>query len=201
MERPSSTAATMVAKLSSASTMSAASLETSVPLMPMAMPMDAWRSAGASLTPSPVIAVTSPSRLSARTRRCLSAGSARQKTRLPERSSAACCPSGSAKKARPVNVQASSGSPGEKMPTSLATACAVSFESPVIMMTRMPAARQAEMAPATLGRGGSRMPASPRKVSPDSTSPKREGSRSARAARCEALPSCAASAPSARAGA
>ena len=39
--RPSSTAATIVAKLSSASTMSAASLETSVPVMPMATPMSA----------------------------------------------------------------------------------------------------------------------------------------------------------------
>ena len=54
--RPSSTAATIVAKLSSASTMSAASFETSVPVMPMAMPMSAVFSAGASLTPSPVIA-------------------------------------------------------------------------------------------------------------------------------------------------
>src|SRR3954466_377607 len=54
--RPSSTAATMVAKLSSASTMSAASLDTSVPVMPMAMPMSAVFRAGASLTPSPVMA-------------------------------------------------------------------------------------------------------------------------------------------------
>src|SRR3989337_724640 len=53
MTRPSSTAATMVAKLSSARTMSAASLLTSVPVMPMATPMSASLSAGASLTPSP----------------------------------------------------------------------------------------------------------------------------------------------------
>ena len=39
--RPSSTAATIVAKLSSASTMSAASLDTSVPVMPIATPMSA----------------------------------------------------------------------------------------------------------------------------------------------------------------
>ena len=166
----------------------------------MAMPMAAWRRAGASLTPSPVIAVTSPSLLSMRTRRCLSAGSARQKTRLPDRSSAVCWPSGSAKKALPVNVHASSGSPGAKIPTSLATACAVSFESPVIMMTRMPAARHALIAPPTLGRGGSRIPTRPRKVRPDSTSAKRAGSRSSRAARASAEPSCDASAPSARAG-
>jgi hypothetical protein len=41
MERPSSTAATMVAKLSSAKIMSAASLATSVPEMPIAIPMAA----------------------------------------------------------------------------------------------------------------------------------------------------------------
>ena len=58
--RPSSTAATMVAKLSSASTMSAASLETSVPVIPMATPMSAVFNAGASLTPSPVIATVAP---------------------------------------------------------------------------------------------------------------------------------------------
>ncbi len=56
--RPSSTAALIVAKLSSVRTMSAASLETSVPLMPMATPMSACFSAGASLTPSPVMATT-----------------------------------------------------------------------------------------------------------------------------------------------
>ena len=56
--RPSSTAATMVAKLSSSSVMAAASLLTSVPVMPMAMPTSAFFSAGASLTPSPVMATT-----------------------------------------------------------------------------------------------------------------------------------------------
>jgi hypothetical protein len=44
----------MVAKLSSSSTMSAASFDTSVPVMPMATPMCALFSAGASLTPTPV---------------------------------------------------------------------------------------------------------------------------------------------------
>ena len=72
--RPSSTAATIVAKLSSASTMSAASFETSVPVMPMATPMSAVFSAGASLTPSPVIATIAPSRCSALTMRSLCSG-------------------------------------------------------------------------------------------------------------------------------
>ena len=56
--RPSSTAASMEAKSSSVSTMSAASLATSVPVMPMATPMSACLRAGASLTPSPVMATT-----------------------------------------------------------------------------------------------------------------------------------------------
>jgi hypothetical protein len=53
-------ARTMVAKLSSRSTMALASLATSVPATPMATPMSACRSAGASLTPSPVMATISP---------------------------------------------------------------------------------------------------------------------------------------------
>ena len=60
MRRPSRTASTMVAKLSSASTMVAASLVTCVPVMPMATPMSAARSAGASLTPSPVMDTVCP---------------------------------------------------------------------------------------------------------------------------------------------
>ena len=51
----------MVAKLSSISTMSDALFDTSVPEMPMATPMSAFLRAGASFTPSPVIATTSPS--------------------------------------------------------------------------------------------------------------------------------------------
>jgi len=57
--RPSSTAATMVAKLSSSNTTSAACLASSVPATPIATPTSAVRSAGASLTPSPVIATCS----------------------------------------------------------------------------------------------------------------------------------------------
>ena len=50
----------MVAKLSSVRIITAASLETSVPVMPMATPMSAFLSAGASFTPSPVMATMSP---------------------------------------------------------------------------------------------------------------------------------------------
>ena len=60
MARPSRTACTMVAKLSSARIILAASFVTSVPVMPMATPMSAFFSAGASFTPSPVIATIWP---------------------------------------------------------------------------------------------------------------------------------------------
>ena len=60
MCRPSRTAATMVAQLSSSSTRLAASRATSVPPRPITTPMSACLSAGASLTPSPVIATNSP---------------------------------------------------------------------------------------------------------------------------------------------
>jgi len=51
---------TIVEKLSSARTMSLASLATSVPVIPMATPMSASFRAGASFTPSPVIATMWP---------------------------------------------------------------------------------------------------------------------------------------------
>ena len=51
--------------------MSEAALVTSVPVMPIAMPMSAAVTAGASFTPSPVIATTAPLARSAATIRCL----------------------------------------------------------------------------------------------------------------------------------
>ena len=59
---PSSTAAAMLAKLSSVRTIAAASLATSVPPNPMAIPISACFRAGV-VTPSPVIATTSPRHL------------------------------------------------------------------------------------------------------------------------------------------
>ena len=58
---------TIVEKLSSSRIRSAASLETSEPLFPIAIPISAYLRAGASLTPSPVIATTSPFSLNALT--------------------------------------------------------------------------------------------------------------------------------------
>ncbi|MNE15718.1 hypothetical protein D3C80_1086390 [compost metagenome] len=54
--RPCFTATTIVAKLSSSKIICEASLDTSVPLIPIAIPMSAFFNAGASLTPSPVMA-------------------------------------------------------------------------------------------------------------------------------------------------
>ncbi len=67
----------MEAKLSSVMTMSETSLVTSVPVMPMATPMSASLTAGASLTPSPVMAATSPRLRQARTARSLCSGETR----------------------------------------------------------------------------------------------------------------------------
>ena len=53
--RPSSTAPTIVVKLSSVKIISAAPFATSVPVIPIATPISALLSEGASFTPSPVI--------------------------------------------------------------------------------------------------------------------------------------------------
>ena len=57
---PCLTASTIVTKLSSVSIMSAAFFATSVPFCPIAIPISAFFKAGASFTPSPVIATTAP---------------------------------------------------------------------------------------------------------------------------------------------
>lgn len=104
---PSSTAGRIVLKLSSTRIMSAASLATSVPLLPIEIPMSAIFNAGASLTrkaivlsdtqmlscgtknipPSPVIATTAPLDWKASTIAILCFGVVRAKTlTLPTRS-------------------------------------------------------------------------------------------------------------------
>merc|ERR1719253_1593029 len=80
--RPSRTAVTMVAKLSSARIISEASRATSVPSLPMATPISAALRAGASLTPSPVMEEICPLAWRALTMRILFWGEARAKTLL-----------------------------------------------------------------------------------------------------------------------
>ena len=58
--RPSSMAAVIAPKSSCVKIISAASFATSVPTMPIEIPTSALRKAGASFTPSPVTATTSP---------------------------------------------------------------------------------------------------------------------------------------------
>ena len=77
MALPSSTAWRMQSSSSFARTTSAASLATSVPATPMATPTSAALSAGASLTPSPVMATTQPARRSTRTTSSLWRGDTR----------------------------------------------------------------------------------------------------------------------------
>ena len=57
---PSSTPSTIVEKLSSTNIQSATFLTTSVPVIPIPIPISAFWIAGASFTPSPVIATTKP---------------------------------------------------------------------------------------------------------------------------------------------
>eukprot|EP00962_Isochrysis_galbana_P007378 scaffold1996_cov132-Isochrysis_galbana.AAC.13 len=143
MARPSSTAATMVAKLSSASTISEAVLATAVP-EPIAIPMLARLSAGASLTPSPSAPGRWPTSSSA----------------LP--SAEPSGPSGAAAGigGRPPLPPVRHGS----SPTCLHRASAVRLLSPVTTTTRMPASAHRAMAEATSGRGGSWRPTTPTKA-------------------------------------
>ncbi len=107
--RPSSTPATMLEKSSSVITRSAASRATSVPLRPMATPMLAARSAGASFTPSPVTATNSPAPCSARTTRSLADGVARPTTLSEDR-----------RAPRAVSERPSSVAPSMAVPSSAA---------------------------------------------------------------------------------
>ena len=115
---------------------------------------------GASLTPSPVIAVTEPACCQAFTMRVLCSGCTRAYTEMfrNSRSNSAWLMSSSCD---PVTARC----PSSKMPSSRAMAVAVSTWSPVIIMGRMPALRHWAMASFTSGRTGSIIPARPRKVS------------------------------------
>ena len=147
----------MVAKLSSVRIMSAASFVTSVPVIPIATPISARLSAGASLTPSPVIATTLPSAFSRSTRRTLSSGATRATTPISWscRSSSS---SDSAANSVPVSARPS-------IPSCAAMAAAVVAWSPVIMRTRIPASLQSAIASLASLRGGSTIPTSASSVS------------------------------------
>lgn len=162
----------MVEKSSSVRIMSAASLATSVPCRPMAMPISAFFSAGASFTPSPVMATMSPRACSALTIFILWSGFVRAKMVVFW---IACV--------RSASDMASSSSPrrtgrtltwpgvcsravGMAMPSCLPMATAVVSASPVIMITLTPPRISFLIERPTPGRGGSLMPTRPAKVSP-----------------------------------
>ena len=161
----------MVAKLSSASTTSAASLVASVPLMPIATPTSACVRAGASLTPSPVMDTTSPCACSADTMRILCSGLVRAYTST-SRTTARSCSVDIASSSGPVSTAGASGEPGcpSTIPISRPIATAVPAWSPVIILTRMPASRHCAIAATASGRGGSTMPTSPHSSRPPATS-------------------------------
>jgi hypothetical protein len=122
--RPSSTPVTMLAKLSSRRTIWAASRATSVPVAPIAMPTSAARSAGASLTPSPVMATSRPIRLSASTIFSFCRGVVRAKTLTPSFRRSTSSTSRIDSSASPVST-AWGGESGRRMPACSAMARAV----------------------------------------------------------------------------
>ena len=157
MRRPWRMAATMRAKLSSSSTSAAASRATSVPRSPIAMPTSAALRAGASFTPSPVMATTSPLARSSCTRRSLCWG-LRRAHRSTWRSRSLREASSSPSSCAPVMTSGRSD-----RPTCWAMARAVAGWSPVIMITRTPARRHSASAAGTSVRGGSARATRPRK--------------------------------------
>jgi hypothetical protein len=156
--------------LSSVRIIVAASFETSVPVIPMAMPMSALFSAGASFTPSPVIATMCPFRFSDSTSRTLSSGATRAITPMSSMALSSWS-SDIALNSAPVIAF-----PG--MPSSLAIAAAVTAWSPVIIRTCMPARCAVAIAAFAADRGGSTIPARASTVRPSSC-----GSRSADASK------------------
>src|SRR5665647_684383 len=183
----------MEAKLSSVRTIVAASRATSVPDLPIATPMSARRSAGASLTPSPVIATTYPWSCRASAIRSLSSGELRAKmSSSPVASTASRSASGICASSAPVMILRL----WWPIPTDSAMPRAVRPWSPVTTISRMPAEWQRATAPATSARGGSSIATTPSSVRSRSACSRvsparslRSMSRSATASRRS--PSCA----------
>ena len=159
MFRPFSTALTIVAKLSSVSTIAAASFATSLPVIPMATPISACFSAGASFTPSPVIATIFPRSCHARTIRILCSGETLAYTEMFGTNSWSSS-----------SVMSSMTAPSQasdifsRIPIRFAIAAAVTLWSPVIMIGLIPALIHSATASLDSTLGGSIMEISPRNV-------------------------------------
>ena len=147
--------------MSSSSIISAASLATSVPVMPIATPISASFKAGLSFTPSPVIAATSPVRFNDLIMRSLSEGETRANTTHVLTASSSCSSVISSSSEPVITVL-----PLRNMWSCFAIASAVTLWSPVIIITRMPASWHVSTAPITSFLGGSIIPTAPMKVIP-----------------------------------
>lgn len=168
---PSSTAVTIEAKLSSVRTMSAASLATSLPFMPMAMPTSDFLSAGESLTPSPVMTQNARRRCMASTMRTFVDGLHLASTSGSLSMASTCALLRASNALACMMACGSMGAPaaaGGRMPTSRAMAVAVLTWSPVSMCTVMPARWHLSTAGALSTRGGSYRPTRPTKSRPAS---------------------------------
>mmetsp|Transcript_23501 Transcript_23501/g.32172 ORF Transcript_23501/g.32172 Transcript_23501/m.32172 type:complete len:210 (-) Transcript_23501:5059-5688(-) len=180
--RPSLMPTTMDAKLSSSSTISAASRATSLPLSPMATPMAACFKAGESFTPSPVMAVTLPALVNSFTMISFCSGEVRAKTISCLETSTFQSASVMAGMSDPLTTTARTSSSGTSegamarcrasrslvgcvmRPILRAMAAAVSGWSPVTITTLTPAVWQSAMAFGTSRRGGSCSVTSPTKT-------------------------------------
>lgn len=170
MPLPSSIALSIVEKSSSVRIISAASFATSVPRRPIDIPISALFNAGASFTPSPVIATTSPFDWSARMIFILWSGLVRAKIDVPDMASASSSVdirSSSSPRRTGRWPSAALGLGGLRgMPSFLAMARAVVSASPVIMITFTPPAIRRRIDLSTPFRGGSFIPTIPAKVKP-----------------------------------
>ena len=137
--------------------MSAACRATSVPAMPIATPISAARSAGASFTPSPVAATMARCRCSVVTMRSFWSAATRANRTCGASSAAHICASDMRRTWSPVTT---SGSLSGNRPISRPIATAVCGWSPVTITIRIPARRQRSTAADTSGRGGSSRPTS-----------------------------------------
>ena len=161
MALPSSTALTIVAKLSSAKIISDASLATSVPAIPIAIPILAYFKAGASLTPSPVIAaIWFNWPVSNLTNSLLWDGSVLENTSPLGFPMTSCktffyFSSPIVENSKPVNEWVANWATLCKIPIYIAMDYAVSLISPVIMITEMPASLHLSIEFLTSGLGGS----------------------------------------------
>ena len=136
--------------------MSAAFFATSVPFFPIAIPISAFLRAGASFTPSPVMATTAPVDWKAFTIFTLCSGVTLANTEYFIISLFRIA-SGILSSSSPVIAK----SCGFKMPKSFAIAFAVATWSPVIITVLIPALLQVATASFTPSLGGSIMPINP----------------------------------------